>query len=138
MAPLKSRAWSADGGRVTRSPFLSSSSRVAESDVARNTYVGSDRDFQIRWFALDFAGIRRSVVRIVKLGRGNLVLQLVTESDVARTPDQIAFFISIRLHWPLETRKVRISNLGLLDLYQSRGAVDHAVSDIRHCVTNRW
>ena len=29
------------------------------------------------------------------------------------------------------------SNVELLDVYQSRGAVGDAVSDIRHCVTNR-
>ena len=33
---------------------------------------------------------------------------------------------------PLGTRKVRISNVGFVDWYQSRGAVGHPVSDIRH------
>ena len=37
----------------------------------------------------------------------------------------------------LETRKVRISNLGWLDLFQSRGAVGHAPADIHRHVTNR-
>ena len=30
-----------------------------------------------------------------------------------------------------------VFNIGLLDLYQSRGAVDHAVSNIRQCGTNQ-
>ena len=36
---------------------------------------------------------------------------------------------------PLETRKVRIQNDGLLHLYWSRGAVGHALPDIRERVT---
>ena len=38
---------------------------------------------------------------------------------------------------PLETKKVRTSNVKRLDLYQSHGAVGHAVSETRHCVTKR-
>ena len=38
---------------------------------------------------------------------------------------------------PPEARKVRILNVGLLDLYQSRGAVGHALPDIRERVTKR-
>ena len=37
---------------------------------------------------------------------------------------------------PLETRKAPILLVGLLDLYQSRGAVGHAVSDIGHAVSD--
>jgi len=39
--------------------------------------------------------------------------------------------------YPLEARQVRILNVGLLDLYQSRGAVSHAPADIRRRVTKR-
>mmetsp|Transcript_32888 Transcript_32888/g.76819 ORF Transcript_32888/g.76819 Transcript_32888/m.76819 type:complete len:351 (-) Transcript_32888:1-1053(-) len=41
IAPLKSSARSAEGGRVTRSPPRSSAARVAESDAALNTSVNS-------------------------------------------------------------------------------------------------
>jgi len=33
---------------------------------------------------------------------------------------------------PFETRAELILNAGLLELYQSRGAVGHAVSNVRH------
>jgi len=41
------------------------------------------------------------------------------------------------LAWPLETQKVRILHVGMLDLCGSRGAVGHALPDIRGRVTER-
>jgi len=58
------------------------------------------------------------------------ITQRFVSSLTPKTPHAQRFVSS------LTPKSPKILNLRLLALYQSRGAVGHAVSDIRHCVTN--